>query len=98
MENDAKVPATISSQIAVPEYYFKEILTVKEAAAYIGVSVGSIHQYIYNDKIPCYKPVGKAGNTYFKKSELDGFMLRNKKYADYEVSEKADAKLNGEAG
>jgi excisionase family DNA binding protein len=97
MENDAKTPAIITNQIAAPGYYFKEILTVKEAAAYIGVSVGGMHQYIYNSKIPCYKPTGAKGNSYFKKSELDNFMLRNKKLADYEVSEKADAILNGEA-
>jgi excisionase family DNA binding protein len=97
MENDTKAPVIIANQIAAPGYYFKEILTIKEAAAYIGVSVGGMHQYIYNGKIPCYKPTGPKGNVYFKKSELDGFMLRNKKCADYEVSEKADAILNGEA-
>jgi excisionase family DNA binding protein len=97
MENDAKNQTIISNQIFAPGYYFKEILTIKEAAAYIGVSVGGMHQYIYNKKIPCYKPTGSRGNTYFKKSELDGFMLQNKRCADYEVSEKADAILNGEA-
>jgi excisionase family DNA binding protein len=91
-----KAQAVITYQIIAPEYYFKEILTVKEAAAYIGISVGGMHQYIYNAKIPCYKPVGLKGHVYFKKSELDGFMLRNKKLADYEVAEKADAILNGE--
>jgi excisionase family DNA binding protein len=97
MENDTKIPVIISNQIVAPEYYFKEILTIKEAAAYIGVSVGGMHQYIYNDKIPCYKPTGLKGTVYFKKSELDNFMLRNKKYADYEISAKAEAILNGEA-
>jgi excisionase family DNA binding protein len=96
MENDTKTPVIISNQIAAPGYYFKEILTIKEAAAYIGVSVGGMHQYIFNNKIPCYKPTGSRGNVYFKKSELDAFMLRNKRYADYEVSEQADTILNGE--
>jgi excisionase family DNA binding protein len=97
MENDTKTPVIISNNITAPSYYFKEILTIKEAAAYIGVSVGGMHQYIYNGKMPCYKPTGPKGNVYFKKSDLDGFMLRNKKLADYEVAEKADAILNGEA-
>jgi hypothetical protein len=35
MENDTKTPVTISNQIAAPGYCFKEILTIKEAAAYI---------------------------------------------------------------
>jgi excisionase family DNA binding protein len=78
MENDAKTPVTISNQITAPGYYFKEILTIKDAATYIGVTVGGIRQYIFNKKVPCYKPTGPKGNVYFKKSELDDFMLRNK--------------------
>jgi excisionase family DNA binding protein len=97
MENEMKSQAVITNTITAPVYYFKEILTIKDAAAYIGVSVGGMHQYIFNKKIPCYKPTGPKGNVYFKKTELDDFMLRNKRYADYEVSEKADAILNGEA-
>jgi excisionase family DNA binding protein len=87
----------ITSGSIIPGYFFKEILSVKEAAAYIGVSPGGLHQYMHNNKISYYKPVGERGNVYFKKSELDGFMLRNKKYADYEIAEKADRKLNKEA-
>jgi excisionase family DNA binding protein len=94
--NNGKTPEIIANQIVAPGYYFKEILTIKEAAQYIGVSVGGIHQYIYNNKIPCYKPTGVRGNVYFRKSELDDFMLRNKKYADYETAMKAEAILNGE--
>ncbi|MDR2747854.1 MAG: helix-turn-helix domain-containing protein [Treponema sp.] len=67
-----------------------------EAAAYIGVSVGALYQYVHNKKISCYKPIGERGNAYFKKSELDEFMLQNKKLADYEVARKAAAILNGE--
>ena len=84
------------NQIIAPDYYFKKILTIKDAAEYLGVSVGSIYQYLYNNRIPCYKPNGKGGNIYFKKSELDNFMLRNKKYADYEIYSKAEAILNKE--
>jgi excisionase family DNA binding protein len=97
MENDAKNPVMITNQITAPGYYFKEILTIKEAAAYIGVTVEGMYQYIHNRKIPCYKPLGSGGKSYFKKSEMDNFMLRNKRNADYEVSKKADDMLNGEA-
>lgn len=93
IENNGGKSATVN-QIIAPGYYFKEILTIKDAAEYLGLSVGCIHQYLYNNKIPCYKPNGKGGNIYFKKSELDNFMLRNRKYADYEVSSKAEAILN----
>jgi excisionase family DNA binding protein len=96
MENNTETPERVSIQIIAPAYYFKEILTIKEASEYIGVSVGGIHQYVYNNKIPCHKPIGARGNTYFKKSELDEFMLQNKKLADYEAARKAAAILNGE--
>jgi excisionase family DNA binding protein len=97
MENETKEQVVINNNITAPGYYFKEILAIKDAAAYIGVTVGGMRQYIFNKKIPYYKPTGPKGSIYFKKSELDSFMLRNKRYADYEVSEKADAILNGEA-
>jgi excisionase family DNA binding protein len=89
--------AVITNQIIAPTYYFKEILTKEEAAAYIGIKPDGISQYVHFNKIPYYKPVGERGFSYFKKSELDKFMLRNRHPADYEVHEAADAKLNGEA-
>jgi excisionase family DNA binding protein len=88
-------PVTIINQIVAPSYYFKEILTSNEAADYLGIAHDSIYQYIYRNQLPCYKP--SKGQLYFKKSELDGFMLRNKKSADYEISKAADAFLNKEA-
>jgi excisionase family DNA binding protein len=102
MEGDTKTPAATPKQITAPRitapaYYFKEVLTIKEAAAYVGVSVGGMSQYVFYKKVPHYKPTGLRGPVYFKKSELDSFMLRNKKCADYELSEKADAFLNKEA-
>jgi excisionase family DNA binding protein len=96
MENEStNNPVTIINQLVAPSYYFKEILTTNEAADYLGIAHNSIYQYIYRNQLPCYKP--SKGQLYFKKSELDGFMLRNKKSADYEISEKADTWCNKEA-
>jgi excisionase family DNA binding protein len=94
MENDDKTPVTISNQITAPSYYFKEALTVEEASEYTGLSSGTLYVLTHEKRIPFYKPLGKK--IYFKRAELDGFMFRNKQSADYEVSEKADAILNGE--
>jgi excisionase family DNA binding protein len=88
--------AAITNQIIAPSYYFKALLTTEEAAAYIGIKPDGISQYVHFNKIPYYKPVGERGFSYFKKSELDKFMLRNRHPADYELHEAADAKLNGE--
>ena len=88
----------VINQITAPSYFFKEILTTQEATEYMGISVSCLRGYIYTDKIPRYKPVeGGKGYVYFKKSELDVFMLRNRKSADYELEEKANSILNGES-
>jgi excisionase family DNA binding protein len=92
--NDVKNPAA-APRITAPAYYFKEGLTVREAAEYTGISSGTLYVLTHGRKIPFYKPLGKK--IYFKRSELDNFMFRNKQPADYEISEAADAKLNGKA-
>jgi excisionase family DNA binding protein len=95
MENDIKTPVIITNQIAAPAYYFKEALTVEEASEYTGLSSGTLYVLAHDRRIPSYKPLGKK--IYFKRAELDGFMFRNKRSADYEISEQADAILNGDA-
>jgi excisionase family DNA binding protein len=95
MEKDMKEQAVINSNITAPSYYFKEALTIEEAAEYTGLSNGTLYVLVHQRRIPSYKPLGKK--IYFKRTELDGFMFRNKRPADYEISEQADAILNGEA-
>jgi excisionase family DNA binding protein len=70
-------------------------LGVKDAMELTGYSRAYLYKLIYLEKIPCHKPTG--GRVFFKKSELLDFIYRGKKAADYEVSEAADAILNGEA-
>jgi excisionase family DNA binding protein len=94
MENAIKEQAAIINNITAPSYYFKEALTVEEASEYTGLSNGTLYVLTHEKRIPFYKPMGKK--IYFKRTELDGFMFRNKQAADYEVSEKADAILNKE--
>jgi excisionase family DNA binding protein len=77
---------------AMPEEY-PEILSAEKAARFLGYSKSYIYKLIFEGKIPCYKP---RGLLYFKKSELNDFIMRNRKAADYEVSEMTSAILNGE--
>jgi excisionase family DNA binding protein len=90
-----KEQVVINNNITAPAYYFKEALTVEEASEYTGLSSGTIYILTHEKRIPFYKPLGKK--IYFKRAELDTFMLRNRHTADYEVSEQADAILNKEA-
>jgi excisionase family DNA binding protein len=95
MENEIKEQAAITNNIKAPSYYFKEALTIEEASEYTGISNGTLYVLTHERRIPFYKPLGKK--IYFKRTELDTFMFRNKQAADYEVSDAADAILNGEA-
>lgn len=65
----------------------KPVLTAKEAAAYCGLSVNYLHRLTSGKKIPFFKANG--GFCYFKRSELDDWMTRNRIAPDYEVSEQA---------
>jgi predicted DNA-binding transcriptional regulator AlpA len=60
---------------------------------------GFTRSYIYKlvnlKKIPCHKPTN--GRLFFYESEILDFLSRRKQSADYEVSERADATLNGES-
>jgi excisionase family DNA binding protein len=85
---------SVTGGIIAPAWYFKEALDIKEAAEYTGFSVPGLYDLTYKKKVPFYKPSGKK--IYFKRSELDIFIFRNKCSADYELSERADAILNRE--
>lgn len=64
---------------------------VKEITGY---SRSYIYKLVHWKKIPCYKPTG--GNLFFYESEIREFLSRNRQAAGYEVSDQADAILNGE--
>jgi excisionase family DNA binding protein len=67
------------------------ILTIEQAAALTGYSVDSLHRLCSKGKIPYYRPTG--GQVRFLESELRAFLLRNRKAADYELAEEAEAQL-----
>lgn len=54
----------------------KEILTVKEAAMYMGVKRSYLYTLMRARKLPYYKPTGKL--CYFERSELKAWMQRSK--------------------
>jgi excisionase family DNA binding protein len=60
-----------------------------------GYSRSYVYKLIHWKKIPCHKPTG--GRLFFLESEVLDFLARNRQAADYEVSEAANAILNGEA-
>jgi len=63
-------------------------LSIVEAAEYLGFSKTYLYKLVHLRKIPCYKPAG--GRIYFKKDELEQFVFRGRKAADYELMEKTE--------
>ncbi|WP_341221593.1 helix-turn-helix domain-containing protein [Polaribacter atrinae] len=61
----------------------KERLTVKEASAYLQLSKSCLYKMTSNKEIPFYIPGGKI--IYFKKSELDDWVFRNRTPSNYEI-------------
>ena len=61
-----------------------------------GYTRSYICKLVHYKKIPYYKPTGKGGRVLILESEVIDFLTRNRQSADYELSEQADAILNGE--
>ena len=57
-------------------------LSVEQAAQFTGLSKGYLYKLIYQKKIPHYKPTG--GRVFFRQEELEGFIFRNRRAANYE--------------
>ncbi|MCL2008556.1 MAG: helix-turn-helix domain-containing protein [Treponema sp.] len=60
----------------------KVVLTVDEAAQFLKLKKSYIYKLIGNKKIPFYRPGGRR--IYFKPSDLEAYVFRNRQAADYE--------------
>lgn len=66
----------------------KEVLTLEEAAIYLGVSKSSLYKMTHQRAIPFYKPNNKL--VYFERSELLGGLRQNKAISQSEIDERAN--------
>ena len=62
-------------------------LTLPEAAEYLGVSKSHLYKLTFQHLITHFKPNGKK--IYFKKSDLNKYLFRNRKASDMELEQKA---------
>ncbi len=69
----------------------KTILSFDETAVYTGLSKSHLYKLTSSAGIPCYKPTGKR--LYFSKSELDSWLLNNKKHSQEELDTEAENHL-----
>lgn len=69
----------------------KKVLNFDEVSEYTGLSKSHLYKLTSAGGIPCYKPTGKK--IYFEKSEIDEWLLRNKKLSQDEIDDKAESYL-----
>lgn len=67
----------------------KEVLTLEECALFANLSENYLYNLTSQKKIRYYKPRG--GKIYFKKSEVQEWLLKGQKMTEEEISSKADA-------
>lgn len=88
---------TILSEILESLKLNKQIFTFQEACNYCGISASSMYKHTAGNKLPHYKPEGKL--IFFKREDLDAFMLRNRQASIEELEERASSySLNRKKG
>ena len=77
----------IQTNIKELNLVYKKVLSVNEASEYLNISVSWLYKLTHLKKIPHYKPNGKM--IYFKKSDLNSWLLRNRIDSEEESEQKA---------
>ncbi len=69
----------------------KEVLTLEEAALFLGMKKSAIYKMTHKQVIPFYRPGGKM--VYFEKSELLAWLRQNRVASQADIEEAAKQKL-----
>lgn len=67
----------------------KAVLTVDEAARYMGIAKSTLYKMTMRREIPHYKPHGKL--CYFVRAELEAWLMSNRVATSDEIRDKAQA-------
>lgn len=68
----------------------REVLTSKQAAKYLGVSMSNLYKLTSSGRIKYYK---NAKFIYFKRTELNSWMLSNPVKTNSEIEAEAETRL-----
>jgi excisionase family DNA binding protein len=77
----------IQKMIESQGLYSKEVLNFTDACAYLELSQSHLYKLTSNGVIPFYKPNGKK--IYFRRTELDSWLLRNRTDSQDEIDRRA---------
>jgi len=73
----------------------KEMLTIEEAAEYMGISKSSLYKMNMRNELPTYRPGGKR--IYLKRSEINEWMSSQRRDSKAEIEQQAVAYLAKQA-
>lgn len=65
----------------------KQVLTLEEAALFMGISKSSLYKMTHKHELPFFRPNGKL--IYFEKAELLKWMRQNRTLSDEETRQAA---------
>ena len=70
----------------------KNVLNFSEVKLYTNLSESYLYELTSSGGIPCYKPNGKK--LYFKKQEIEDWLLSNRKATNIELDELASSHIS----
>lgn len=70
----------------------KDVLTLEEAALFMGISKSSLYKMTHKNVLPFYRPNGKL--IYFEKAELLKWMRQGRTMSEAETKEAAAKKMS----
>lgn len=68
----------------------KDVLTMEECSMLTGMTVNNLYRHTSERTIPFYKPMG--GKIYFRKDEIERWLLRNRQATKDEVEREASTR------
>lgn len=77
----------IQKMIESQGLFTKEVLNFNDACLYLELSQSHLYKLTSNGAIPFYKPNGKK--IYFRRTELDAWLLRNRTDSQEEIDRRA---------
>jgi prophage regulatory protein len=84
---DAELKTQLDRIEAYAKIAAKSVLTLTEASFILGMGEQTVRMKVRNHEIPAYKP--NVNRLYFKKDELEAWMLQNRSKSMTEIESEA---------
>jgi len=82
---------SIEGVLLMQDVLRKPILSLKEAALYLGISKSTLYKMTFDNKISHHKPSGKL--IYFQRKDLNNYLLRNRVKSNDELESEIESRL-----